>query len=675
MPIAEALDLLDTQMLSRHLDFEARLLKETGDSFYTIGSSGHEGNAAIAKAFACTDMAFLHYRSAAFMIQRAKEYGQSIDKILYDHMLAFVASSEDPIAGGRHKVFGSKVLNVPPQTSTIASHLPKAFGAAFGLVLSKSQNKVVICSFGDASLNHSTAQGTLNAIEWLHHQHIPMPIVLVCEDNGIGISVPTPPDWVATAIKSRPYLRYVFCDGRNIAEVYAAAKLAKQYACAGTPVFLHMQTVRLLGHAGSDIEFHYRTLAEIEAIEAQDPILYTARMCVAAGYLSKEAVIERYEAARILVREAAQKAVMRPKLSTKEAIMASIIPPTKIRSPKQLPQQSSVFEKSCTMQQALNQCLRDLLVQYPEVVLFGEDVGVKGGVYRVTANLQQQFGKKRVFDTLLDEQTILGTAIGMAHLGFIPIPEIQFLAYTHNAADQIRGEAATLSFFSSGQFTNPMVIRIPGLAYQKGFGGHFHNDNALAFLREIPGIILLCPSTPHNAVTLLRRAVHEAYVNQRVVIFIEPIALYMVKDMQMPYPSLEMMAPFLEVQQEGTGDVAIITYGNGAYYARKAISNLLSKGVAAYLVELAWIHPMPLESMLAAVRTAKAILIVDECRKTGSLSEALITALVEANIGIPMARITAEDCFIPLGNAWQSLLPNQETIEAKTLELHQLAIG
>ena len=168
-------------------------------------------------------------------------------------------------------------------------------------------------------------------------------------------------------------------------------------------------------------------------------------------------------------------------------------------------------------------------MQYPNTVIFGEDVGKKGGVYHVTAGLQKNFGSRRVFDSPLDETSILGFSSGFGHNGFVPIPEIQFLAYFHNAEDQIRGEAATLSFFSKGQFTNPMVIRIPGLAYQKGFGGHFHNDNSLAIFRDIPGLILACPSNGSDAVKMLRTATKEAHDKGRIVVFIEPIALYMVR--------------------------------------------------------------------------------------------------------------------------------------------------
>src|SRR5690606_14241852 len=139
---------------------------------------------------------------------------------------------------------------------------------------------------------------------------------------------------------------------------------------------------------------------------------------------------------------------------------------------------------------SINATLDDLMARHPEALVFGEDVAVKGGVYGVTRGLRRRFGGRRVFDTILDEQTVLGTALGSALAGFVPIPEIQYLAYLHNAEDQLRGEAASLRFFSNGQYQNGMVVRIAGLGYQRGFGGHFHNDNALAVLRDIPGLVV-----------------------------------------------------------------------------------------------------------------------------------------------------------------------------------------
>jgi 2-oxoisovalerate dehydrogenase E1 component len=152
----------------------------------------------------------------------------------------------------------------------------------------------------------------------------------------------------------------------------------------------------------------------------------------------------------------------------------------------------------------INQACTTCSAKYPETLLFGEDVAQKGGVYTVTKGLHKAFGNKRVFNTLLDETMILGLAQGYANMGMLPIPEIQYLAYLHNACDQIRGEAASLQFFSNDQFRNPMVVRIAGLGYQRGFGGHFHNDNSMTALRDIPGLVVGCASRGDDAAMMLR---------------------------------------------------------------------------------------------------------------------------------------------------------------------------
>ena len=186
-----------------------------------------------------------------------------------------------------------------------------------------------------------------------------------------------------------------------------------------------------------------------------------------------------------------------------------------------------------------------------------------------------------MINTLLDEQSILGLAIGAAHNGLIPIPEIQFLAYVHNAEDQIRGEAATLSFFSNGQYANPMIIRIAGLGYQKGFGGHFHNDNSLAIFRDIPGLILAVPSNGADAVEMLRECARLAIEEQRVIVFVEPIALYMTRDLHAegdalwtaayPAPGEAKPIGLGEIGVHGAGEeLAIVSYANGYYLSRQA---------------------------------------------------------------------------------------------------------
>ncbi|CAN5526798.1 alpha-ketoacid dehydrogenase subunit alpha/beta [soil metagenome] len=723
----DVMDLFESQLMSRHLDLIARILKNKNLCYYTIGSSGHEGNVALGKVFRLTDMAFLHYRSGGFMIQRSKQLPGSTP--LYDMMLSFFASTDEPIAGGRHKVFGSLPLLVPPQTSTIASHLPKAVGAALsiqravamGIEAVMPKDAVVTCSFGDASSNHSTAIGAINMASWVAYQNLPVPIVFVCEDNGIGISVTTPSNWVENNFSTRPALKYIAADGLNLFDVYAKAREAETYARERRrPVFFHVKTVRLMGHAGSDMENSYRSFPQIEAVEFNDPLLHSARLIIENGIATQDQLLDMYETVREQVRAVSESAMKRPQLSNpaqvRESITACVAkrvaPPVPSEAERKAAFGNSDWEKAKTplhMAKLINLGLHDILLRYKNTVIFGEDVAQKGGVYNVTDTLFKKFGPRRVFNSLLDEQSIIGTAIGMAHNGFVPIPEIQFLAYVHNAEDQIRGEAATLAFFSQGLFTNPMVLRVAGLAYQKGFGGHFHNDNSLSIFRDIPGLIIAVPSNGADAVRMMRTCVREAHENGRVIVFIEPIALYMTRDLvaegdkgwTSEYPPIEEEIPLGDFgvwssseekekvpasfkKEAGTfkkeagsflHDLTIITYGNGTYYSRQATDELVKKhGKSVKVIDLRWIAPVDADRLALEVGACKNVLVVEECRKTGSMSEYLVSVLVEkmpeAGLAIPKIKVVAaDDCFIPLGKASAAGLPKKEEILAAALSL------
>ncbi len=687
---AQLIDLFDSQITNRHLDFQARLLQKQNKGFYTIASAGHEANAAIALAARVSDMAFLHYRSGAFYIQRAK---QQVDQYpIHDILLSLMASRDDPIASGRHKVFGSKALNIPPQTSTIASHLPKALGAALAIYKAKMLNhptgfpedSVALCSFGDASANHSTAQGAFNCAEWLAYSHVPLPLIFICEDNGLGLSVETPKDWIATTYAAKKNMHYLFAHGTNILDVYVQTQRALAIArTQQQPVFLHIEMVRLLGHAGSDIETVYLTEQQLQRQEYHDPLLHTANILLQNKVLTAAEILQKYMAKRDAVQRIATELMDTPHLTSAADIMASIIPPqceTSIPEPPSEAARKVLFSNDYkqlsmprNMSQMLNIALADLMLQYPSILLFGEDVATKGGVYHVTAGLKKKFNVHRIYNTLLDEQEILGTGIGLAHYGFLPIVEIQFLAFLYNAIDQIRGEAATLPFFSNGQFTNPMVIRIPGLAYQKGFGGHFHNENALASLRDIPGLIIAVPSNGGDAVKMLRHCVRLAYQQQRLIVFLEPIALYMTKDLHEPgdkawlgiYPEQNSEIRLGEINVIGDSKgTAIVSYGNGFYLACQAAKILQEKyNREVKLIDLRWLTPLPMKMLLIALQNVERVIIVDECRKTGSVSEEIMTLLVENLQPLPqLKRITAEDSFIPLGPAANVVLPSCDAI-------------
>jgi len=708
---AQARALFDAQLVSRALDRTSRAMQKAGQGYYTIGSSGHEGMAAVAHALRPTDIAFLHYRDAAFQIARAGQVpGQTIER---DMLLGFACSAEDPISGGRHKVLGSRALMIPPQTSTIASHLPKAVGAAYAIGLARRhppehrllpEDAIAMCSFGDASLNHSTAQGAINTAGWTAVQSVPLPLLMLCEDNGIGISTPTPKGWVAASMRHRPGLRYFHADGLNLYDTAQVAAEAADYVrTRRKPAFLHLTMVRLYGHAGADLPTTYLPRAQVEAEEANDPLLHSVRLLTEAGAMGTAEALARYHDTCARIDALAAEVVTRPRLHSAAQVMASIVPPPRACHATNGPDpaaRAAAFGGDLTaldtpqpMGRLINWALTDLMLEHRDIVVMGEDVGRKGGVYGVTQKLRARFGPDRVIDTLLDEQSILGLAIGLAQNGFIPLPEIQFLAYLHNAEDQIRGEAATLPFFSNGQFTNPMVLRIAGLGYQKGFGGHFHNDNSLAVLRDIPGLILACPSTGAEAAMMLREAVRLAREEQRVVVFVEPIAQYPMRDLHRAgdggwltaYPAPGQRIALGEVGVRGDGtDLAIVTYGNGVYLSEQAARVLREDhGIKARIIDLRWLAPLPAAAVLQATAGCAAVLIVDECRRTGGQAEALMTLFAEAGRSpsallpsallpcalLPCARLTAEDSFIATGPAYAATLPSREGIIAAACAL------
>ncbi len=693
-PPAVAPDLLTAlfaaQVRSRHVDFAARWLQSEGKGYYTIGSAGHESNAALGLLTRPDDPALLHYRSGGFYVARATLAGQS--NPVRDLLLSLTSSRRDPISGGRHKVFGHPDLHIVPQTSTIGSHLPRAVGLAHSLGLARALGRetpwpddaIVVCSFGDASANHSTATGALNAASYLAHREVPCPVLFVCEDNRIGISTPSPRGWPAAMLASLPSVPYVRLDGADPPSLLeGAARVVDLVRDTRRPAVLDLETVRFLGHAGSDVEAAYRRRREIERDHAKDPLLATARCLLATGEATPDQVVEWYERVRAEVMSEAERMLDEPRLSGRAEVMAPLslpeAPPAAVRrdASRRPPEDGPAL----TLAQSINATLAELMERHPEVLVFGEDVAVKGGVYGVTRGLRDRFGGRRVFDTLLDEQTILGVALGSALAGFVPVPEIQYLAYLHNAEDQLRGEAASLRFFSDGQYRNGMVVRIAGLAYQRGFGGHFHNDNSLAVLRDIPGLVLAVPSHPADAPGMLRTCVELARADGRVCVFLEPIALYHARDLMegadgrwtAPLPGADNedgRVPLGQVGVHGDGaDLLLVTFGNGVPMSLRAAARLTDLGVASTVVDLRWLAPLPLPIVGELAGGFPAVLVVDETRASGGVSEGVVTGLVEAGYGGRLARVASADSFVPLGPAAATVLLSEDDIVAAALRV------
>ncbi|PZG04016.1 transketolase, partial [Micromonospora craterilacus] len=628
---AQLLDLFDAQVTSRQLDLAGRWLRSFGEGYYTIGSAGHEGNAAVAAALRPNDPALLHYRSGAFYCVRAAQAadsatatggdaagqdatagqgaaagvatsagrvtdpaggaeaatdpvgdegltgreraGEAGDRPGGDHpdegdtaggadpgqrgvvgstegpattapdgeaaadpnradepagtvpsadpdhttmtgptasaptvtaptgagltgagedgvdtavsmasvrrpvarayteaardvLRGMVASSREPIAGGRHKVFGRADLAVLPTTSTIASHLPRAVGMALAVERLRrldsrrgaarpgdpvtpapwASDAIVVCSFGDASINHASATAAFNTAGWYDHTGLRIPVLFVCEDNGLGISVRSPQGWVATALRSKPGIRYFAADGVDVVGAYeVAAEAAAWVRRHRRPAVLHLTTVRLMGHAGADAESAYRTPGEIAADVAADPVVATARRLVEAGLASGAELLGRYDEIGWQVRRIAEQVLDEPKLTSPAEVIAPLAPRRPLRVARAVADagiraagpragaRAEVFGGKppelagpITLAQSINAALTDGLLDHPQMAVFGEDVAAKGGVYGVTKGLRDRFGAARVFDTLLDETSILGLGLGAGLAGMLPVPEIQY---------------------------------------------------------------------------------------------------------------------------------------------------------------------------------------------------------------------------------------------------------
>jgi 2-oxoisovalerate dehydrogenase E1 component len=679
---AEAETAWAAQIESRTIDHAARWLQAQRFGFYTIGSAGHESNALVALALETTDPALLHYRSGGFYLARARQAGHDG---AWDVLLGMAAAVDEPIAGGRHKVFGHHELAVIPQTSTVASHPPRAVGIAFAIERARDLgvpcvwplDAIVVCSFGDASLNHATAQAALNTAAHLAYQGTPLPLLFVCEDNGLGISVPTPEAWVEQSLHGRPELAIEVADGDDPAAALATAQeLASWVREHRHPAVLHLRTVRFMSHAGADLETAYRSGPEIRADYGRDPLLATGRWLVAGGARSGEQLAAEYLDTRQRIRERALEATARAQMATAADVMRPLAP----RRPEavaELVGVSAATEERLTLAQAINAALAATLEQHPETLVFGEDVAVKGGVYGVTRGLQTRFGDRRVFDTLLDETSILGLALGTSISGFVPIPEIQYLAYLHNAEDQLRGEAATLQFFSQGAYRNGMVVRIQGYGYQKGFGGHFHNDNGVAVLRDIPGLVIASPARPGDAAAMLRTCVAAAKADGSVCVFLEPIALYHTRDLHEDGDELWLAPQGSDHVPVGAGythlpdgdDLTIVTWGNGLYMSLRVARRLRAQSIGARVIDLRWLAPLPLDEVLRGAAATGRTLVVDETRRAGGVGEGIVAELVDAGYDGRLKRVASKDSFVPLGDAARLVLLSEEEIEAAALAL------
>jgi 2-oxoisovalerate dehydrogenase E1 component len=693
---ARALELFDAQLTSRHLDLAARWLRSFNEGFHTIGSAGHEGNAAVAAALHGDDPALLHHRSAAFYCVRAAAHpgmsghdaGRRLEEAARDVLRGVVASVRDPATGGRAKIFGNPALHLIPAVSAPGDHLPRAVGLAHALTRAGDSpwpgDAIVAASFGDGGAGGAAASAALHAAGRLELAGQRVPLLLICEDNTPG--GPDPDGWVAAALRGRPGLRYSFADGCDLAAAYdAAAEAARFVRTERRPAVLHLSTVLLLGGPGDP--------GPGGGLD-RDPLIAAARLLVEAGLYGPDEVITRYDEVGWQVRKAAEEVLGEAKLASAGEVVATLAPRRPLRAAHAVsehagralgagaPTRLRVFDGRLpedagplTLAQTITATLDDALAVSPEMLVFGPAT-TRGGRHGVTTGLAGHHAE-RVFDSPPDTTTILGLAAGAGLAGLLPVPELDCLSALHGGASQLRAEAAGMGYLSAGAYRNPMVLRIPGLASRFGIGGHLANDNTVATLRDVPGLVVAVPARASDAAPMLRSCLAAAEVDGAVCVFLEPVALYQTRDLYQQgdnewlasYPApgswAEDHVPIGRARTYGLGtaqDLTIVTYGNGVRMALRVAAQLAAEGYGSRVVDLRWLNPLPAADLVREATVTGRVLIVDETRRSGGVGEGVLAALVDGSFVGSVRRVAAADVPVPLGPAAQQVLVGEDAI-------------
>ncbi|OCA89764.1 alpha-ketoacid dehydrogenase subunit beta [Pradoshia sp. D12] len=311
-----------------------------------------------------------------------------------------------------------------------------------------------------------------------------------------------------------------------------------------------------------------------------------------------------------------------------------------------------------TMIQAITDALRTEMRNDPKVLVFGEDVGVNGGVFRATEGLQKEFGEDRIFDTPLAESGIGGLAIGLGLQGFRPVPEIQFFGFVFEVMDSIAGQMARMRYRSGGTYTSPITIRSP-------FGGgvhtpEMHADSLEGLMAQTPGVKVVIPSTPYDAKGLLISAIRD----NDPVIFLEHMKLY--RSFRQEVPEGEYTIPLgkADVKREGT-DLSIITYGAMVQESLKAAEQLEKEGVSAEVIDLRTISPLDIDTIIASVEKTGRAIVVQEAQKQAGIAAQVVAEINDRailSLEAPVLRVTAPDTVFAFSQAEPIWLPNHKDV-------------
>jgi 2-oxoisovalerate dehydrogenase E1 component len=698
-------------VLSRAVDDREILLKRQQKTFFQISAAGHEA-LQVGAALALRpgyDWFFPYYRDRALCL--------ALGVTPYDMMLQAVGAGNDRASGGRQMPthWSNRALHIVSTSSSTATQLLHGVGCAEAGRYFSRHPEAAAKAEGDYRAFHdvefhgdevalacvgegSTSQGEFwEALNTASNQKLP--VIFMIEDNGYAISVPvevnTPGGNISRLVANFPHFHFAEVDGNDPQACLAAFQEAADYCRAGRgPALVHGHCVRLYSHSLSDDDKLYRSTAEREADALCDPIARMRSRLVGDGLATSSELDELEQRMQREAAEAAEHALeapLPPVSGIELHVYSEDLDPTRASfATETLPAapqsgQAASGQKLTgprTMADLINVCLRDEMRRDPRIVIYGEDVADasrdaalsevkgKGGVFKLTAGLQTEFGAERVFNSPLAEANIVGRALGYATRGMKPVVEIQFFDYIWPAMHQIHNELSVLRWRSNGEWAAPVVIRVPIGGYLTG-GAIYHSQSGESIFTHIPGLRVVFPSNALDANGLLRTAIR----CDDPVLFLEHKRLYRETYGRAAYPGPDFAIPFGKAKIVRPGDaITLVTYGALVPRALQAAQQAQRQhGIDVEIVDLRTLNPYDWKAIAASVRKTNRVIVAHEDMLSWGYGAELAARIADElfdELDAPVRRIGSMDTFVAYQPVLEdAILPQPETILKAIVDL------
>ncbi|TMF20101.1 MAG: tungsten formylmethanofuran dehydrogenase, partial [Chloroflexi bacterium] len=582
-------------LLGRQIDYRFQVLNRQGRAPFIISCAGHEA-AQIGVSWPLKpkhDWLAPYYRDVVLCMR--------MGMTPLDLMLSVLAKAADPASGGKQTPghFSDSRHNITSGGSPVATQMVRGAGVAYALKMDGT-DKVLLTCYGEGAGAEGDAHEAFNFAAIYK-----LPEVFVCENNGFAISTPFNKEYAIEHVAQRA-AGYGFpgitVDGRDPVTCYAVSNEAVARARSGEgPTLIECLVDRLGAHSSEDDQRRYRTQEEIELLAENDCLARFKKRLLDEGVLTARQATEYEDAVKEEV-TAATKAGMDSADPAPEDALKNVYA---IEVPTAIEPASGVETEDMNMVAALRSCLAEEMERDPRVMVMGEDVGKKGGVFLVTDGLRARFGEARVIDTPLAESSIAGVALGLAIAGKRPVAEMQFTDFAHMAFNSITNEIAKYRYRSDGDWSVPLVVRAP-------MGGHAHgalyHSQSIEARFATPGLKIVIPSTPYEAKGLLLAAIRDP----DPVLFFEHKRLYRMFKEAVPKGEYLIPLQVARTARDGT-DISVFCYGLMVHYAMEAAKNLEAEGVSVEIVDLRTVYPLDKEAILASARkTGKCLVLYED---------------------------------------------------------------